>query len=101
MADMLNMLRQAQMMKEKMGQFQKELESQSFTGTAGKGLVTVTVNGKHDVQNVAIDPKAAADTEKLQELIKEAINAAGHQVNAKLKTEVSKMTGGLGLPGLF
>ena len=101
MADMLNMLRQAQMMKEKMGQFQKELESQSFTGTAGKGLVTVTVNGKHDVQKVVIDPKAATDTEKLQELVKEAINDAGHQVNAKLKAEVSKMTGGMGIPGLF
>jgi len=98
---MFNMLRQAQMMKEKMGQFQKELESQLFTGTAGKGMVTVTVNGKHDVQKVFIDPKAAADIEKLQELIKEAINDAGHQVNAKLKAEVSKMTGGLGLPGLF
>src|ERR1700677_641302 len=101
MADMLNMLRQAQMMKEKMGQFQKELENQSFTGVAGKGLVTVTVNGKHDVQKVAIDPKAAVDTEKLQELIKEAVNDAGHQVNAKLKAEVSKMTGALGIPGLF
>lgn len=101
MADMFNMLRQAQMMKEKMGQFQKDLESQSFTGIAGKGLVTVTVNGKHDVQKVFIDPKAAVDNEKLQELIKEAINDAGHQVNAKLKTEVSKMTGGLGIPGLF
>jgi DNA-binding protein YbaB len=42
-----------------------------------------------------------ADTQKLQELIKEAINDAGHQVNAKLKAEVSKITGGLGLPGLF
>ncbi len=98
---MLNMLRQAQMMKEKMSQFQKELESQSFTGTAGKGLVTVTMNGKHDVQKVVINPKTAADTEKLQELVKEAINDAGHQVNAKLKAEVSKMTGGLGIPGLF
>ena len=63
--------------------------------------MTVTVNGKHDVLKVTIDPKATADTEKLQELIKEAINDAGHQVNAKLKAEVSKMTGGLGLPGLF
>ena len=101
MPDMFNMLRQAQMMKEKMGQFQKELENQSFTGTAGKGLVTVTVNGKHDVQKVLIAPQAVADTEKLQELVKEAINDAGHQVNAKLKDEVAKMTGGLGLPGLF
>jgi DNA-binding YbaB/EbfC family protein len=100
MPDMLNLLRQAQQMKEKMSQFQKELESQSFTGTAGKGLVTVTVNGKHEVQKVTIDPKATGDTEKLQELIKEAVNDASGQVNAKLKTEISKMTGGI-LPGLF
>ncbi|HTA76256.1 MAG TPA: YbaB/EbfC family nucleoid-associated protein [bacterium] len=101
MPNMLDMIRQAQLIKEKMGQFQKDLETQSFTGTAGKGLVAVTVNGKHDVLKVVIDPKAADDTEKLQELIKEAINDAGHQVNAKLKAEVGKMTGGLGLPGLF
>jgi hypothetical protein len=98
---MLDMFRQAQIMKEKMSEFQKEMENQSFTGTAGKGLVSVVVNGKHDVQKIVIDPRAAADTEKLQELIKEAINNAGHQVNAQLKAEVAKMTGGLGLPGLF
>jgi DNA-binding YbaB/EbfC family protein len=103
MADMFNLLRQAQVMKEKMGQFQQELEKQSFTGTAGDGAVTVTVNGKHDLQKVVIDPKlmASGDAEKMQELIKTAVNDAGHQVNAKLKAEVAKMTGGLGLPGLF
>ncbi|HEY5037748.1 MAG TPA: YbaB/EbfC family nucleoid-associated protein [bacterium] len=101
--DMLNLFRQAQVMKEKMAQFQEELEHQFFTGTAGGGAVTVTVNGKHDVQKIVLDPKLvlSGDTEKLQELIKSAINEAGHEVNAKLKTEVAKMTGGLGLPGLF
>jgi len=100
---LFDMIRQAQALKEKMSQFQKELESQTFTGTAGGGAVKVTVNGKHDVLNVTIDPKLAAsgDAEKIQELIKTAINAAGHEVNAKLKAEVAKMTGGLGLPGLF
>jgi len=103
MADMFNLIRQAQVMKEKMAQFQQELESQSFIGTAGGGAVTVTVNGKHDVQKVVIDPKTAAsgDVEMLQNLIQTAVNDAGHQVNAKLKAEVAKMTGGLGLPGLF
>lgn len=98
---MFDMLRQAQMLKEKMSQFQKELESQSFTGTAGGGTVSVTMNGKHEVQKVAIDPKVAGDAEKIQILVKDAINDAGQQVNAKLKSEVSKMTGGLGLPGMF
>jgi DNA-binding YbaB/EbfC family protein len=98
--DMFNMLRQAQGLKEKMNQFQKELESQSFTGS--NGGVTVTLNGKHEVQKVELDPKAlSVGAEKLQDAIQAAVNDAGHQVNAKLKTEVSKMTGGLGLPGLF
>ncbi len=99
MADMFNLIRQAQAMKEKMAEFQKTLESQSFTGTSG--AVSVTMNGKHEVQKVVIDPKAVSDTEKLQDMVQAAVNQAGHQVNAKLKAEVSKMTGGLGLPGLF
>jgi DNA-binding YbaB/EbfC family protein len=103
MTNMFDMLRQAQGLKEKMSQFQKELESQSFTGTAGGGAVTVTMNGKHQVQKVVIDPKAAAsgDVETLQNLVQAAANDAGQQVNTRLKEEVSKMTGGLGLPGMF
>ncbi len=99
---MFDMLRQAQGLKEKMNQFQKELESQSFTGTAGGGAVSVTMNGKHQVQKVVIDPKAASgDVEILQNLVQSATNEAGQQVNTRLKEEVSKMTGGLGLPGMF
>jgi DNA-binding YbaB/EbfC family protein len=103
MPNMFDMLRQAQGLKEKMSQFQKELESQAFTGTAGGGAVSVTMNGKHQVQKVVIDPKMAAsgDLEMLQNLVQTAVNEAGQQVNAKLKEEVSKMTGGLGLPGMF
>jgi DNA-binding YbaB/EbfC family protein len=103
MSNMFDMLRQAQGLKEKMNQFQKELESQSFTGTAGGGAVSVTMNGKHQVQKVVIDPKTASsgDVEMLQNLVQTAINEAGQQVNARLKEEVSKMTGGLGLPGMF
>lgn len=97
------MIRQAQALKEKMAQFQKELEAQSFTGTAGGGAVTVTVNGKHEVQKVVLDPKTAAsgDGPMIAELVKTATNDAGAQVNRKLKEEVSKMTGGLVPPGLL
>jgi DNA-binding YbaB/EbfC family protein len=103
MPDMFNLIRQAQAMKEKMSQFQAELESQSFTGTAGGGAVSVTMNGKHEVQKVVVDPKvvSSGDVDRLQDLIQAAVNDAGHQVNTKLKAEVSKMTGGLGLPGMF
>ena len=82
-----------------MSEFQKELEAQSFTGASG--AVTVTLNGKHEVQKVVIDPQAPADLEKLQDMIQAAVNDAGRQVNAKLKAEIGKMTGGLGLPGMF
>ena len=103
MPNMFDMLRQAQVLKEKMGKFQEELERQAFTGSSGGGAVTVTLNGKHEVQNVVIDPKltSSGDAEKLQELIRAAVNEAGKKVNEKLKNEVGKMTGGLGLPGLF
>src|SRR5690349_20851513 len=98
---MFDMIRQAQALKEKMSRFQKELEGQAFTGTAGDGAVSITMNGKHEIQKVAIDPKVSGDVEKLQDLIQAAANEAGRQVNEKLKAEVSKMTGGLGLPGMF
>jgi hypothetical protein len=100
---MFDMIRQAQALKEKMAQLQKELEAQSFTGTAGGGAVTVTVNGKHQTQQVVIDPKLAAsgDAQRIADLVKTAANEAGSQVNQKLKEEVSKMTGGLVPPGMF
>ncbi|HVZ79779.1 MAG TPA: YbaB/EbfC family nucleoid-associated protein [bacterium] len=100
---MFDMIRQAQVLKEKMAQFQKELEAQSFTGTAGDGAVTVTVNGKHEVRSVMIDPRTAAsgDGAMIADLVKTALNDAGSQVNKKLKEEVGKMTGGLIPPGLL
>lgn len=88
-------------MKEKMSKFKDEMEHQFFTSSAGNGAVTVTINGKHEIQKVVIDPKALNDAEKLQEYLKTAINQAGDEVNKKLKEEVNKMTGGLGIPGLF
>ncbi len=103
MPELLDLFRQAQLMKEKMAKFQKELEADRFTGTAGRGAVTVLLNGKHEVLKVTLDPQALAPekAEDLQTLIQAAVNDAGRQVNEKMKSEVSKMTGGLGLPGLF
>ncbi len=103
MPELLSLFRQAQLMKEKMAEFQKGMEANLFTGTAGRGAVTVIVNGKHEVQKVTIDPKAVQPekAEDLQALIQAAVNDAGRQVNDKIKEEVSKMTGGLGIPGLF
>ena len=98
---MFDMIRQAQALKEKMAQFQEELEKQTFTGSALNGAVTVVLNGKHAVQQVSLKPEALQDPRLLEKAIQEAVNMAGQQVNARLKEQVSKMTGGLGLPGMF
>jgi len=101
MADMFNMLRQAHALKEKMAQFQEELELQAFTATSGG--VTVVMNGKQEIKKLTIDPKVfqMGDAERLEEAVTAAINKAGNEVKERLKSEVSKLTGGLGLPGLF
>jgi len=100
---MFDLLRQAQAMREKMEKFKEELEKATFTGSAGGGAVTVVLNGKHEMQKITLRPGSlqSGDAEKLQDWIRDAVNDAGRQVNEKLKTEVGKVTGGLGLPGLF
>jgi nucleoid-associated protein EbfC len=101
--NMFDMLRQASAMKEKMKSFQEELERQTFEASSGGGTVTVVMNGKHEVKKVTLDPKIlqSADPGRLESLVLEAMNEAGRQVKEKLKSEVSKMTGGLDIPGLF
>ncbi len=103
MPDMLSLFRQAQLMKEKMARFQKEMENQEFEGSAGGSAVNVIVNGKHEIQSITLSPKliASGDTEKIETLVKTAINNAGREVNQKVKEEVNRMTGGLGIPGLL
>ncbi|MGH7738670.1 MAG: YbaB/EbfC family nucleoid-associated protein [bacterium] len=101
MPNLFEMIRQAQGLKEKMAQFQNELEKQTFTGSGLNGAVSVVLNGKHTVQKITLKPEALQDVEKLEAAIRDAVNEAGGQVNAQLKEQVSKMTGGLGLPGVF
>jgi DNA-binding YbaB/EbfC family protein len=103
MPDMLSLFRQAQLMKDKMSQFQKEMENEEFEGSAGGNAVNVIINGKHEIQSLTISPKliAAGDQEQIENLVKAAINNAGREVNNKVKEEVNRMTGGLGIPGLL
>ncbi len=103
MPDMLSLFRQAQLMKEKMATFQKEMETQEFEGSAGGNAVNVIVNGKHEVQSITISSKliASGNQEQIENLVKTAINNAGQEVNNKVKEEVNRMTGGLGIPGLL
>lgn len=99
---MMDMLKQAQALQSKMKAFQEEMETAEFPGTAGGGAVTVVVNGKHELKKVSITPEAAASgPEMLQDLVKAAINDAGHKANDRMKSEMGRLTGGMSLPGLF
>ena len=102
--NMNNLMKQAQRMQQKMQEQQAELESTEFTGAAGGGAVSVTMNGKKEVTAVTISPEVVDpdDIEMLQDLVMAALNAAGKQVDDANAENMSKLTNGMGgLGGLF
>ncbi len=100
LGNLAGLLKQARQMKEQMDQVQADLERRSFEATAGAGLVTATVNGKSELTDIKIDPRAVQDIEMLEDLIKAAVGAATAKAREAVKEEMLKLTGGLNLPGL-
>ena len=100
---MNNLMKQAQRMQRQMAESQKELETKEFTADAGGGAVSVTVTGSKEVTKVVISKDAVDpdDVEMLQDLIIAAVNEALKTVHAELSGEMSKITGGMSIPGLF
>jgi DNA-binding YbaB/EbfC family protein len=100
MKNLAGLMKQAQQMQSKMQEMQARLESIEVEGTAGAGLVAVTLNGKSDLRRVKIDPKLAdpADLEMLEDLIVAAHRDAKSKVEALTQEEMQKATGGLQLP---
>jgi nucleoid-associated protein EbfC len=103
MQDFRKLMKQAQEMQAQMQQMQEQLAEQHIEGTSGGGMVVITMNGRHEVVKVKIDPQVVApdDVEMLEDLIAAACNDAVAKVQEKTQTEMSKLTGGLGLPGMF
>ena len=99
-ANMQNMIRQAQKMQADMLKAQEELESKSYEAAAGGGVVRAVVSGKKEVTSVTIDPEAVDpdDVEMLQDLIVAAVNEALRKASEDANTQMSKLTGGMGLP---
>ena len=100
MKNLGQMLKQAQAMQARMAELQSQLEQVEMTGSAGGGMVSVTVNGKGEARQVKIDPTLAdpEETEVLEDLIVAAFNDAKAKVEAHVAQEMSKLTGGLNLP---
>jgi DNA-binding YbaB/EbfC family protein len=100
MKNLAGLMKQAQQMQSKMQEMQARLESIEVEGTAGAGLVAVTLNGKGDLRRVKIDPKLAdpSDLEMLEDLIVAAHRDAKTKIEAMTQVEMQKVTGGLQLP---
>ena len=97
------MMRQAQKMQQDMLRMQEEMENASYTATTGGGMVTATVNGKHEVLDLKINPEAVDpdDVDMLQDMIIAAVNEAMRAADAEAANNMSRLTGGLNLGGLF
>jgi DNA-binding YbaB/EbfC family protein len=94
-----NILKQAQKMQEEMAKAQERLAQEEVTGEAGGGMVKVTMNGRHEVKRVEIDPSLLEDDrDMLEDLVAAAVNAAVQQVGAKMQESMSGLTAGLPLP---
>ena len=97
------MLKQAQKMQQEMLRMQQEQENKTFTAKAGGGMVTATVNGKHELTELTINPEAVdpEDVEMLQDTIMAAVNEAMRTADSEAANNMSRLTGGLNLGGLF
>jgi len=101
--NMGDLLKQAQQFQQKMGTIQEELSHKVVTGTAGGGMVTATVNGKGELVGLAIEQDIVKpdDVQMLQDLIRAAVNDGLDKARELGREEMSKLTGGLNLPGMF
>ncbi len=96
------LLKHAQELQKQVKQMQESLSAQRFDGQSGGGVVTVIVDGRGDLVSIKLSPESvnSGDVEMLEELIKSAVCAAAGKARQNYQQELSKVTGGLELPGL-
>ena len=100
---MNQMLKQAQKMQEEIQRVQSELDEKTFTASVGGGAVEIEIQGNKTVQSLKIKPEVVDpdDVEMLEDLIMSAFNEAINNIEKESEEEMSKVTGGVSLPGLF
>lgn len=101
--NMGNIMKQAQKMQEQIAKLQEELDNRTVEASAGGGAVTAVASGKKQITEIRIKPEIVDpdDVEMLQDLILAAVNEALRKAEEMVSSEMSKITGGLGIPGLF
>lgn len=103
MNQMKKLMKQAQQMQTRMIEMQKRLEEESVEATAGGGAIVVRVNGRNELLEIkirkdAIDPE---DPETLEDLVVTAVREAQRRAAERMQEEMSKVTGGMDMSGLF
>ena len=99
----MQMMKQAQKMQQDLLKMQEEMQTKEYEATAGGGVITAVVNGQKELLRIAIDPEAVDpdDVEMLQDMVVAAVNEALRMAEEATEQEMGKLTGGLGMPGLF
>jgi len=101
--NMNQLMKQAQKMQQQMADMQEELASKTLEVSSGGGAVKVTVSGEKKILDLTISPDVVDpdDVEMLQDLVMSAVNEALRQIEESASSQMSKLTGGLNLPGMF
>ena len=101
--NMQALMRQAQKMQEDANNLQQELEETTYEAVVGGGTVAATVNGKHEVVKMTINPEVIDpdDAEMLADLVMAAVNEAVRKAAADANERMGAITGGLNIPGMF
>ena len=100
---MKDLMKKAQKMQQDLAKAQEELANKIVEGSAGGGMVKVEMNGKNQIVSLKIDKEVVdpEDVEMLEDLIIAAINEAQEKITQTSQDELSKLTGGINIPGMF
>ena len=100
---MQGMMKKVQKMQKEMKKLQDDLKKRTVEATVGGGVLTIVMNGEKNVESVHIDPSIIdpEDAEMLEDLMVAAVNEANKKVDDMMAQEMSKITGGMHLPGMF
>jgi len=97
------LMKQAQQMQQKMATLQKELESREIETSSGGGMIKIKITGKQQILSIAINKECVDpnDVAGLEELVKTAVNQAIKESQDMVSSAMSKITGGINIPGMF
>jgi nucleoid-associated protein EbfC len=102
MKGLSDLMKQAQDMQANMQKMQEDLAKAEVTGSAGAGLVSVVMTGRHDVKRVHIDTSLMTEEkEMLEDLLAAAVNDAVRKIETQNRDQMAKMTAGMGIPPDF